>query len=175
MADRHQQKTIKTTAFPFGVGIFLCSLALPGMLVAAEGNRVEKTFEVALNPRVTISNPRGQILVRGWDKQQVHIVCSVVSPRVEVDSEAIPPSGPADKVHFSTHILDPLVPGKDQMADYSLDVPMGTDLEIRDTQGSVKIERLQGDDATVETVGAPLRSPISPATFSSGRSGEIST
>ncbi|MGA2072498.1 MAG: DUF4097 family beta strand repeat-containing protein [Terriglobia bacterium] len=125
-------------------------------MVAAEGNRIEKTFEVAPNPRVTVSNARGQILVRGWDKQQVHIVCSVISPRVEVDSEVIPPSGPADKVHFSTHILDPLVSGKDQTADYSLDVPMGTDLEIRDTQGSVKIDKLQGDDATVETVGGAI-------------------
>ena len=155
MADRHQ-KTKKTTALVFALGVFLCSLALPGVLVAAEGNRIEKTFEVAPNPRVTVSNARGQILVRGWDKQQVHIVYSVVSPRVEVDSEVIPPSGPADKVYFSTHILDPLVSGKDQTADYNLDVPMGTDLEIRDTQGSVKIDKLQGDDATVETVGGAI-------------------
>ena len=132
MAERHQQKTIKTMAFPCGVGIFFCSLALPGLMVAAEGNRVEKTFEAAPNPRVTVSNARGQIVIRGWDKQQVHIVCAVMSPRVEVDSEVIPSSGPADKVHFSTHILDPLVPGKDQTADYILDVPTGTDLEIRD-------------------------------------------
>jgi DUF4097 and DUF4098 domain-containing protein YvlB len=156
VADRQQQKTIKTTAIPFALGIFLCSLALPGIVVAAKGNRIEKTFEVAPNPRVTVSNARGQILIRGWDKQQVHIVYSVISPRVEVDSDVIPPSGPADKVHFSTHILDPLVSGKDQTADYSLDVPMGTDLEIRDTLGSVKIDKLQGDDATVETVGGAI-------------------
>lgn len=156
MADRQQQKTIKTTATPFALGIFLCSLALPGIVVAADGNRIEKTFEVAPNPRVTVSNARGQILIRGWDKQQVHIVYSVISPRVEVDSDVIPPSGPADKVHFSTHILDPLVSGKDQTADYSLDVPMGTDLEIRDTLGSVKIDKLQGDDTTVETVGGAI-------------------
>jgi len=156
VADRQQQRTRKTTALPFGLGIFLCSMALPGMLAAAEGNRTEKTIEVAPNPRVTVSNARGQIVVRGWDKQQVHVVCSVLSPRVEVDSEVLPPGGPADKVHFSTHILDPLVSGKDQTADYSLDVPMGTDLEIRDTQGSVKVDKLQGDDATVETVGGAI-------------------
>jgi DUF4097 and DUF4098 domain-containing protein YvlB len=156
VADRQRQKTKKTAAWRVCLGIFLCSLALPGGLVAAEGNRIEKTFEVAPNPRVTVSNARGQIVIRGWDKQQVHIVYSVMSPRVEVDSELIPLSGPADKIHFSTHILDPLVSGKDQTADYSLDVPMGTDLEIRDTQGGVKIEKLQGDDATVETVGGAI-------------------
>jgi len=48
VAERHQQKTIKTIAFPYGMGIFLCSLALPGLLVAAEGNRVEKTIEAVL-------------------------------------------------------------------------------------------------------------------------------
>jgi DUF4097 and DUF4098 domain-containing protein YvlB len=131
-------------------------MALSGRLAAAEGNRTEKTFEAAPNPRVTISNARGQILVRGWDKQQVHIVCTVMSPHVEVDSEVIPPNEPADKIHFSTHLLDPMVTGKDQTADYSLDVPMGTDLEIRDTQGNVRIEKLEGDDATIETVGAAI-------------------
>ena len=79
-----------------------------------------------------------------------------MSPHVEVDTEVIPPNGPADKIHFATHLLDPLVSGKDQTADYSLDVPMGTDLEIRNPQGSVRIEKFQGDDASVESVGGAI-------------------
>jgi hypothetical protein len=125
-------------------------------LVAAEGNRSEKFFETSPNPRVTVTNMTGQILVRGWDKAQVHIVYSVVSPRVEVDTEAIPPNGPADKIHFATHVLDSLLSGKDQTADYNLDVPMGTNLEIRNPQGSVRIEKFQGDDTTVESVGGAI-------------------
>jgi hypothetical protein len=129
---------------------------LSGTLLAAEGNRSEKTFEVGPNPRITVTNTRGQILVRGWDKAQVHVVYTVLSPRVEVDTEVIPPSQPADKIHFSTHLLDQLLSGKDQTADYSFDVPMGTDLEIRNTQGTVRIEKFQGDDTSVESVGGAI-------------------
>jgi DUF4097 and DUF4098 domain-containing protein YvlB len=52
--------------------------------------------------------------------------------------------------------LDPLLSGKDQTADYSFDVPMGTNLEIRNTQGSVRIEKFQGDDTSVESVGGAI-------------------
>jgi DUF4097 and DUF4098 domain-containing protein YvlB len=156
VVDRLEQKTKKQVLFHIGQGLILFLLVPAGTLLAAEGNRSEKTFEAEPNPRITVTNARGQILIRGWDKSQVHIICTVVSPRVEVDSEVIPPNGPADKIHFATHFLDPLVSGNDQTVDYSLDVPMGTDLEIRNTQGSVRIEKLQGDDASVETVGGAI-------------------
>jgi DUF4097 and DUF4098 domain-containing protein YvlB len=156
VVDRLEQKTKKQVLILIGQGLILFLLMAAGTLLAADGNRSEKTFEAAPNPRVTVTNARGQILIRGWDKSRVHIMCTVVSPHVEVDSEAIPPNGPADKIHFATHFLDPLVSGNDQTADYSLDVPMGTDLEIRNTQGSVRIEKLQGDDASVETVGGAI-------------------
>ena len=156
MADCGEQKTKKRGVRPYGQGLILCSLVLSGTLLAAEGNRSEKTFEVGPNPRITVTNTRGQILVRGWDKAQVHVVYTVLSPRVEVDTEVIPPSQPADKIHFSTHLLDQLLSGKDQTADYSFDVPMGTDLEIRNTQGTVRIEKFQGDDTSVESVGGAI-------------------
>jgi len=156
VADCGEQKTKKRGVIPYGQGLVLYLLVLSGTLVAADNNRVEKTFETSPNPRVTLANARGQILVRGWDKAQVHAVYSVVSPRVEVDTEVMPSNGPADKIHFATHLLDPLISGKDQTADYSLDVPMGTDLEIRNTQGSVRIEKLQADDTTVESVGGAI-------------------
>jgi hypothetical protein len=129
---------------------------LSGALLAADNKRIEKSFEATPNPRVTLTNITGQVLVRGWDKAQVHVVYSVVSPRVEVDIEVMPPSQPVDKIHLATHLLDPLVPGKDQTADYSLDVPMGSNLEIWNPQGSVRIEKIQGDDASVESVGGAI-------------------
>jgi hypothetical protein len=98
----------------------------------------------------------GQVAVRGWDKPQVHAVYTVVSPHVEVDAEVLPGSGPAEKIHFATHILDALVTGANQTADYSLDVPMGASFEIRNPQGSVRIEKLHGDDAMVESVGGAI-------------------
>ena len=156
MADCREQETKKRGIVLYGQGLVLYVLVLSGTLLAAEGNRSERTFETIPNPRITVTNMTGQILVRGWDKAQVHVAYSVMSPHVEVDTEVVPPSGPADKIHFATHLLDPLVSGKDQTADYSLDVPTGTCLEIRNPQGSVRIEKFQGDDASVESVGGAI-------------------
>ena len=156
MSDCREQETKKRGVTPYGQGLVLYLMLISGTLVAADSNRSEKTFEAATNPRITVTNMRGQILVRGWDKAQVHVVYSVVSPHVEVDTEVLPANQPADKIHFATHLLDPLLTGKDQSADYNLDVPMGADLEIRNTQGSVRIEKFQGDDTSVETVGGAI-------------------
>ena len=156
MPDQSQPTTKKRGVTPYVQGLVLYLLVLSGALLAADSKRSEKTFEATPNPRITLTNMTGQILVRGWDKTQVHVVYSVVSPHVEVDTEVIPPNQPADKIHLATHLLDPLVSGKDQTADYSLDVPMGTNLEIRNPQGSVRIEKLQGDDTSVESVGGAI-------------------
>jgi len=156
VADCREQETKKRGIVLYGQGLVLYFLVLSGTLLAAEGNRSERIFEAIPNPRITVTNMTGQILVRGWDKAQVHVAYSVMSPHVEVDTEVVPPNGPADKIHFATHLLDPLVSGKDQTADYSLDVPTGTCLEIRNPQGSVRIEKFQGDDASVESVGGAI-------------------
>jgi hypothetical protein len=151
-----EQTSRKPGIAPCGQALAVYLLVFAGALFAADGNRSEKTFEATPNPRVTVTNVTGQIVVRGWDKPQVHAVYIVVSPHVEVDSGVMPPNGPADKVRFATHVLDPLVTGNDQTADYSLDVPMGSNIEIHNPQGSVRIEKLQSDDASVESVGGAV-------------------
>ena len=156
MPDQSKQTEKKRGVTLYGQGLVVYLFLLSGALLAADGARSEKTFEATPNPRVTVTNMTGQILVRGWDKAQVRVVYSVVSPHVEVDTEVIPPNQPADKIHLITHLLDPLISGKDQTADYSLEVPMGTNLEIWNPQGSVRIEKLQGDDASVESVGGAI-------------------
>jgi hypothetical protein len=125
------------------------------VLGAAGANRLEKTFETSRNPRISIANMTGQISVRGWDRPQVHAVCSVPSPHLEVDTEVLPHTGQADKIHFTTHVLDPLVTGSDMAADYTLDVPVGASVEIRNPQGSVRVERLQAD-TSVESVSGSI-------------------
>jgi len=156
VADWRENKTKKRAVIPYGQGVIWCLMVLSGTLLAAEGNRTEKTFDAGPNPRITVTNARGQILVRGWDKSQVHIVYTVISPYVDVDTEAIPSPESPDKLHFASHFLDPRVSENDRTVDYSLDVPAGTDLEIRNTQGSVRIEKVQGDDASVESVGGAI-------------------
>jgi len=154
VADCCGQKRWERGTPPYGQGLVLCLLVFCGSLRAAD--RMEKTLETTPNPRVTVTNVAGQIVIRGWDKSQVHAVYTPLSPHLEWDTDAMPPSGPADKIRFVTHLLDPKVVVTEQKADCDLDVPLGSSLEIRNAQGSVRIEKLQGDDATVETVGAAV-------------------
>lgn len=128
---------------------------IPVGVWAAGPERVEKTFDTTPNPRITLSNVTGRVVVKGWEKSQVHALCTTSSPRVEVDSEQVPPKGQAEKIHLSTHVLDPQVRGKDQTSDYTLEVPVESSLEIRNGEGSVRIEKLQGD-IRVESVDSPV-------------------
>ncbi len=131
-------------------------LCLPlGVLTTAGPARVEKTFDTTPHPRISVTNLMGPVVIRGWERAQVHAVCTTSSPHVEVDIEPLPGNGPAEKIHFDTHVLDPLASSKDQAADYSIDVPVGASMEIRNRQGSVQIENLQGE-ASVESVGGTI-------------------
>ena len=134
----------------------LVVICVPAAMIWAAGDgRLEKTFDTTREPRISLNNLKGQILVRGWEKAQVHVVYTVASPRVEVDSEILPDTGPAEKIRFDTHLLDPALPADEQMADYTLDVPVGATLEIRNPQGKIRVEGMQAD-ATVQSVGGDI-------------------
>ena len=130
-------------------------LATAALLLAGWAGRDSKTIETTPTPRISLTNLSGKVMVRGWDKPQVRVEYTVFSPRVEVDTELLPPTGAADKIRFTTHVLDPQVNATEQAVDYTLDVPMGASLEIRNTQGSVQFERLQAE-AAVEAVGGRI-------------------
>ncbi len=134
---------------------FWLALVPVAALVAGGPTRFERTIETTPNPRISVSNLAGPVVVKGWDRSQVHATWTSQSPRVEIDIEVLPSTPPAEKVHFTTHLLDPLVTRKEQGAEYSLEVPVGSSLEIRNPQGSVRIEKLQGD-AWVESVGGSI-------------------
>ena len=134
----------------------IAAILLPAAVMWAAGEgRLEKTFDTTREPRVSVNNLKGHVLVRGWDKAQVHVVYSVDSPRVEVDSEILPDTGPADKIRFYTHLLDSNLPSSQQGADYTLDVPLGASLEIRNPQGKIVVEGMQAD-ASIQSVGGAI-------------------
>ncbi|HEY6292326.1 MAG TPA: hypothetical protein VI455_12320 [Terriglobia bacterium] len=136
---------------------FVALLLLPGgVLLAAAGGHVEKSFQTTPNPRISISNPPGgTVVVRGWDKSEVHAVCSTSSSKAEIDVEQMPSTGEAEKVRFSTHVLDPQAAAEDKTATYELDIPAGASLDIYSPQGSVSVERTSGDD-WVETISGKV-------------------
>jgi DUF4097 and DUF4098 domain-containing protein YvlB len=133
---------------PFRVVLFL---AAPLTLLAVGPARFDKTFDTPPDPQVNLTNLRGQVVIRGWDRSQVHAQCTTASPRVEVESEVMPPTGRAERIQLSTHVLDPLLSGSEETADCTLDVPIGSNLEIRNRQGSVQIKHLEGQHASIES------------------------
>ncbi len=145
MSDR----SLKSIAKALGV------LLLPLTALAADPSRVEKTFKSTSNPRISLSNLSGQVTIRGWSRTQIHTVYTTASPRVEVDTTVVPEAEPVEKIHFDTHVLDPLTTGKDQDTEYTMEVPFGSTLEVTNRQGGVTIENLQGE-ASVESVGSSV-------------------
>jgi hypothetical protein len=141
---------------PMALLLASCFLLLASCLWAAEEpGRVEKSLDTTSNPRVSVSNLRGNVVVKGWDKSQVHALLTTASSKLEVDIEPTPPKGQADRVRFLTHALDAPANSNGESADYSLDVPVNSTLDIRDPQGSVRVEKVQGD-VHVYTVAAPI-------------------
>ena len=125
------------------------------MVWAGADGRTEKTFDTTREPRISLTNLKGQVLVRAWPKPQVHIVYTIASPQVEVDTEVLPDTGAAEKIHFTTHLLDPALVGDAQSADYTLDVPAGASLQIRNLQGSARVVGIQAD-ASIDSVGGNI-------------------
>jgi putative adhesin len=128
-----------------------------GLALAASPARVEKslTYQTNLNPRITVYNLEGHVLVRAWDKAQVRALFATSSPRVTFETDPLPVSGSTDKLRLITHVQDPLLSGQDAAADYTLDVPAESSVEIRNRQGLVRIEKLTGD-IWIESVGGDV-------------------
>lgn len=126
-----------------------------GLLMASGPTQAQKTLVTTASPRVSISNLAGKVVVRGWDRMQVHVEYSIASPKVAVATEQIPGHGPADKVHFSTYVVDRAGMGQDPTVDYVVQVPRSANLEIHDPQGSVKIESIKGD-TSVDSLGGNI-------------------
>jgi hypothetical protein len=86
---------------PWGSFLLLLPLSVPA---AAGPGRLDKAFETTPNPEVALTNLRGKLVVRGWDKRVVQVECTTVSPRVEVDAKTLPRSGPAERVQLTAHV-----------------------------------------------------------------------
>ncbi len=143
----HQTKTI--------MGFSVAMLATASVLIAA-GAQQEKTFQTTKNPRISLTNFIGSVSVKGWNKPEVHAVYVVTfTPGVEVDTEGIPNKGRAQKLHFETHLLNSKARDGNEAVDYVLEVPRSSSLEIRNPQGSVRVEGLKGD-TWIESVGGSI-------------------
>jgi DUF4097 and DUF4098 domain-containing protein YvlB len=141
-----------------GVRAVVVLLLVPASLMMAQGSgKTENNINITTTatPRVSISNLAGKVMVKGWDRLQVHLTYTIMSPRIAVDTEQIPRQGTADKVHFTSYLLDRSEVVPNPVVDYVVQVPMGASLEIHDPQGSVRIDSVKGD-ASVDSLGGTI-------------------
>lgn len=140
-----------------GAWVAVLMLLPAGVALAADaGNRLEKSFRVVPNARVSISNaPGGAVTIRGWDRPEVHAICSTASSKAEIDVDQVPASGEVEKVHFSTHVLDAQATPAEKSATYEVDVPAGSSIVIYNPEGSVTVEHVSGDE-DIESVNGKV-------------------
>lgn len=67
--------------------------------------------------------------------------------------EQLPSNRPADKIHFTTYLVDRTGPVQGSAVDYTLQVPTGASLDIRNPQGSVEVVSIQGDTSVESLSG----------------------
>ena len=147
---RMEPKVVMKTILRWGS---LSLLVLPLAIVqAANIAHQEKTFDTTSAPHIGLSNFMGHVVVKGWDRPQVHAVYETGSPQTIIDIDQLPSRGPAEKIHFTTRVSSSQTSGENKTVFYTLEVPMGASIEIRNPEGRVDIDRLQGD-ATVDSVG----------------------
>ena len=136
------------------LAVFLM-MAAPAVVWGAAGQQHVDTFYTTHTPHIILTNPTGTVVVKGWDRPQVYAVYIIASPRVEIDTEQVPSQGEAEKIQLATHLLDRNLQGGEAAVDYTLSVPMGASLEIRSSQGSVRVDNLSGD-TWVQSVGGDI-------------------
>jgi DUF4097 and DUF4098 domain-containing protein YvlB len=139
-----------------GVKVVGALLLIPaGLLMAQSSAQTEKNIVTTATPRVSISNLAGKVMVRGWDRLQVHVAYTIVSPKVAVDTEQVPSKGPAEKVHLTSYVTDRSGSVQNPVVDYIVQVPSGASLEIHDPQGKVEINSIKGD-TSVNSLGGGI-------------------
>ena len=122
---------------------FLLLTALP-----ASAKRLEKHFKVAAHPIVTIHNPNGTVTVKAWTKSEILVIADLASDHVDVTADQN-----GNRIDVATRQVGSNVAPDDYKADYQINVPEDTELQIHDDSGAVNVANVLGD-MNVETVAA---------------------
>ena len=133
-------------------GLIIAPLAI----WATSPEQIEKSIDTNGEPEVQINHMRGQVVVRGWDKSQVHALCNVTSPKVELDTETMPKTGKAERVELTTHVVGLPTTTSDDSAECTIQVPSASNLDVRNRQGSVTVTRIEGLHTRVETTDGKI-------------------
>lgn len=129
---------------------FLLVPALAFTALPASARRIEKHFKVDSHPIVAIHSPNGTVTVKAWTKSEVLVIAEIPSDRADLGAFQN-----GNRVDIGTRLLSANVSPADVHADYQIDVPENTELQIHNDQGGVSVADVLGD-MNVETVAAAV-------------------
>ncbi len=134
-------------------GFVLVALLAGTLLLAvpASAHRIEKNFSVQMRPVVALQNGYGKISVKSWNRSEVLVVAEHASDKVEVDVEQL-----GSRIEVTTHFLAANLAPADKRAEYQITVPEETELQIKNDEGNITVERVSGD-LTFETVASDVQ------------------
>lgn len=124
--------------------------ALAFTALPASARRIEKQFKVDGHPVVAIHSPNGTVTVKAWTKSEVLVIAEIPSDRVDLGTVQN-----GDRVDIGTRLLANNVSPADVHADYQIDVPENSELQIHNDQGTVSVAYVLGD-MNIETVAAGI-------------------
>jgi|SRR5208282_2706290 len=129
-------------------------LLVPGFLLfgvaSASAQRIEKHFKVEASPVVTIHNPNGAITVKAWTKSEVLVIATLGSGHVDLEAEQN-----GNRVDVMTRQITDSVAPDDLRADYQINVPQDSELQIHNDSGAVSVANVLGN-MDVETIAADV-------------------
>lgn len=130
----------------------LAAVALLAPLTSLRAaDRIEKTFPVAKNANLMLTNYTGTVDVKGWQNPEVKVVYTKYSPNVEIDVEST-----TNKVKLATHVLDKLAAADKARVDYQVYVPEEASIEILNNMGTVDVSNIKGE-VKVDVIEAAVK------------------
>jgi DUF4097 and DUF4098 domain-containing protein YvlB len=105
---------------------------------------------VSAGASVTILNAFGPITVRPSNNNQVSVVATPHSDKVEVDQNKN-----STRLEFRTHVLQKATP-EESRVDYEVQVPVNVNLTVRSSNGPIIVDHVNGD-VTSEGESSPVQ------------------
>ncbi len=142
MNPASEPRRMRTQAAAWAMSGILLLAAAP----AAFAHHVDKKFDVSMRPVVSVRNDNGRITVKSWSKNQVQVIADHASEKVEVDADQR-----GNRIDIVTHVLNQSLTPEELKADFQINVPEETELQIKNDAGNIAVFRVSGD-MTFETV-----------------------
>ena len=117
----------------------ICSIALLTAAAVAADTRKEYKYTVGSGATVNVVNQFGSVSLRPASGNQVLIVATTHSNKVEADCDQM-----GNRIEVRTHFLEKAAED-DGKVDYEIQVPNGANVTAQVASGSIRAERIGGD------------------------------